>query len=139
MTQNASLSAMLGYRDAHTAIDWLRTTLGAETTALVPDDDGGVAHSEHRAGDVVVVVFTDREGYERPARKGDTCGIGLYITLADDAAVDAAHARAVAAGGDSVWEPHTSEWGNHRSRVVDPGGVEWTFGTYRPGDAVDWA
>ncbi|WP_098958655.1 hypothetical protein [Pseudonocardia sp. N23] len=82
-------------------------------------------------------MFTDREGYERPQRRGDTCGISLYLALADDAAVDAAHARAVAAGGDEVWAALTSERGNHRSRVVDPGGVERTFGTHRPGEPAD--
>ena len=47
--------------------------------------------------------------------------------------VDDVYARATGAGAAGIWQPHMSEWGNYRCRVVDPEGYEWTFGTYRPG------
>ena len=124
MTQSpAALHAYFGYRDAHAAIEWLGRAFGFETTMRFPDDDG-VAHAELRLGDAVIIVFSDRDGYERPPRKGDTVGYGTYLSVADPAEVDAVHARALAAGAIGVWEPGTTEWGNYRCRVVDPEGFE---------------
>jgi uncharacterized glyoxalase superfamily protein PhnB len=99
-----------------------------------PDDDGGIAHSELRLGDAVVIVFSDRDGYERAPRNGATAGFGVYLTLVSEADVDAVHARALAAGATSIWAPEATEWGNYRCRVLDPEGFEWSFGTHRPGE-----
>jgi uncharacterized glyoxalase superfamily protein PhnB len=132
-TRPAGLHAYLGYRDAPAAVGWLERAFGFTTTMWFPDDDGGIAHTELRRGDAAIVVFSDREGYERPPRKGDTGGIGLYVTVAEPADVDSVHESAAAAGATTVWPPAGNEWGNYRCRVVDPEGVEWTFGTHRPG------
>lgn len=135
------LHAYFGYRDAVKALGWLEDAFGFETTMNFPDGDGGVAHAELRLGDVAVIVFSDREGYERPPRKGETCGFGVYLALPDEAAVDALYARAVGVGAVPVWEPAGTEWGNYRFRVLDPEGFEWTFGIHRPGEPVtgDWS
>lgn len=130
----AALANYLGYRDAPDAIAWLGRAFGFEPTMQFPDEDGGVAHAELRLGDAVIVVFSDRDGYERPPRKGDTMGFGAYLTVAEPADVDAIYARALDAGAVGVWEPADTEWGNYRCRVVDPEGFEWTFGTHRPGE-----
>ena len=134
-TRPADLHAYLGYRDAPAAVGWLERAFGFTTTMSFPDDEGGIAHAELRRGDAAFVVFSDRDGYERPPRKGDTCGIGLYVTVAEPADVDAVHATAAAAGATTVWPPAGNEWGSYRCRVVDPEGVEWTFGTHRPGES----
>lgn len=135
-----SLFLYLAYRDATAAIEWLGTAFGFETTMSFPDDKGAVAHAELRLGDAAVIVFSDDDGYERPPRKGFTVGFGAYLCLAEQADVDAIHARAVDAGAVSVWEPAGTEWGNYRCRVVDPEGLEWTFGIHRPGEPVgDWS
>ncbi|WP_433274028.1 VOC family protein [Actinosynnema sp. CS-041913] len=133
-----SLHVYLGYRDADAAIGWLGKAFGFEATMRFPDEQGGVAHSELRLGDAALVVFSDRDGYERAPRKGDTSGSGMYLTVGGDAEVDALYARAVGAGGVTVWEPGATEWGNYRFRVVDPEGFEWTFGTHRPGEPQQW-
>lgn len=134
MTSTTSLTAYFGYRDAPTAIDWLVRAFGFETTMRWPDERGGVAHAELRLGDAVLIVFSDHDGYRRPPRRGDTGGIGVYLCLAEEAEVDAVYAAAVAVGATGVWEPQGSDWGNYRCRVLDPEGVEWTFGTHRPGE-----
>ena len=134
-TRPAGLHAYFGYRDAPAAITWLERAFGFTTTTSFPDDDGGIAHAELRRGDAAVVVFSDRAGYERPPRKADTCGIGIYVAVADPADVDSVHASAAGAGATTVWPPAGNEWGNYRCRVVDPEGFEWTFGTHRPGQS----
>ncbi len=129
----STLHAYLGYADAPAAIAWLTRALGFELVRRWPQDGDTVAHAELRRGDAALTLFTDEVGYERPPRRGDTGGIGLYLAVSGPQDVDERYASAVAAGGESVWAPEQSEW-NYRARVVDPQGVEWTLGTYRPGE-----
>jgi len=141
MTQSAaptSLHVYLGYRDAPAAVDWLERVLGFRTTMRWPDERGGIAHAELRLGDAALVVFSDHDGYERPPRRGETGGQGLYLVSGDEAEVDAVYGQAVEAGATVVWEPASTEWGNHRCRFLDPEGFEWTFGTHRPGEEQAW-
>jgi uncharacterized glyoxalase superfamily protein PhnB len=135
----ATLHAYLSYRDAPAALRWLERAFGFTTTMEYPDDRGGVMHAEMSWEDISFSVFTDHDGYDRPVRKGETVGHGLWVCMPSQAAVDAVHASAVAAGGTIVWEPAMTEWGNYRCRVLDPEGYEWTWGTYRPGlPQVGW-
>jgi uncharacterized glyoxalase superfamily protein PhnB len=137
MANTATFHMYLSYRDAPAALRWLERAFGFETALEVPDDKGGVMHAEVRYGGVAFTLFTDREGYDRSTRKGDTVGHGAYIALDSQAEVNRIHASAIAAGAESVWEPAKSEW-NYRCRVADPEGYEWTFGTLRPGRPVTW-
>ena len=133
----ATLHAYLGYADAAAAIDWLSRGLGFELVRRWPEAGETISHAEMRCGTAAITLFTDEAGYERAPLKGDTCGVGLYLAVAGSEDVDEAYASATAAGGVSVWVPEQSEW-NYRARVVDPQGVEWTIGTYRPGEPGDW-
>lgn len=133
-TTRTTQHAYFGYRDAPAAIDWLERTFGFETTMRYPEDQDEVMHAELRLGDAAIIVFSDHDGYERPPRKGPTTGSGIYICVADDATLDVLHARACDAGATAVWKPERTEWGNYRSRVIDPEGFEWTLGTHRPGE-----
>lgn len=128
-----ALHVYLGYRDAPAALDWLRRVLDAEVTMHWPDDDGGVLHAELRVGAAAFVVFTD-PGHTPPGRRGDTSGQGVFFSVPDEAAVDAASARATAAGAEVVWPPSSTEWGHYRTRLLDPEGREWTVGTHQPGE-----
>ena len=132
-TNTATFHAYFGYRDAVGALRWLEKAFGFETTIEVPDDNGGIMHAEMRYGGVAFTLFTDREGYDRPTRKGETVGHGMYVVFDTQEEVDAVYATATAAGAESIWAPELSKWGNYRCRVADPEGYEWTFGTYRPG------
>lgn len=129
------LHLMLAYRDAPAALRWLERAFGFETINEIPDDHGGVAHAELRRDDAVVVVFSDDgAGSERPGLRGETTGCGAYLSMPDEAAVDAVFAAAVAVGATPVWKPHHSEW-NYRRRVLDPEGREWTFAILRPAES----
>lgn len=143
MTENsarpASLHAYFSYRDAAAALRWLEEAFGFETTMEYPDDKGGIMHAEMRRDNVAITLFTDEEGYDKLARKGESVGHGSYVALGSEAEVDAVYASAVKAGAESVWTPDNTEWGNYRCRVADPEGYEWTFGTHLPGQpASGW-
>ncbi|MFI7118480.1 VOC family protein [Amycolatopsis sp. NPDC049868] len=131
----ASLHSYLAYSDAPKALRWLERAFGFETVTEFPDDKGLILHSELRRGEVRIIVFSAEEDYDRPARKGETVGHGLYVSLPTQEAVDAVFASAVDAGATTVWKPENTEWGNYRCRVDDLEGYEWTFGTYVPGES----
>ncbi len=131
-----TLHVYLGYRDASSALDWLQRAFGFEVTMQFPDEQGGLAHAELRLGDAAIVVFSDHDGYDYPARKGDTVGHGVYLSVPEVADVDTVFTTAMAAGATEIWKPEASEW-NYRCRVSDPEGREWTFGTHRPGKSAN--
>lgn len=125
----ARLHAYLSYQDAAGALRWLEA-LGFEVVRRQDGDSGQVVHSEVRLGDVVLMVASDDAAYEKPPLVGNSTGQGLYLLVED---VDDLHARAVEAGGRTVFGPEDTEWGTRRARVLDPEGTEWSFGTYEPG------
>jgi len=137
MTQT-TLHTIFSYRDALAAIDWLSRAFGFEQTSCY-EHDGVVAHAELRLGEIGIVVFSDAGAdYGRlPQRGGEALGHGSYLSVPDEAAVDAVWERAIAAGATPVWKPERTEW-NYRCRVLDPEGYEWTFGTHRPGLPQEW-
>ncbi len=85
-----------------------------------PDDEGGVAHAELRLGDGAIVVFSDRDGYQRPPRRGDTMGIGMYICLAEPAEVDAIHGKRYSAAGKDLDPADRGDERLHQPGLADP-------------------
>lgn len=121
----------LSYADAPAAIRWLQA-VGFELVRR-QDDGDLVAHAEVRLGDAVVMVASDDAAYVHPPLAGVSTGRGVYLLLGSADEVDRAFSRAVDAGATAVLAPHDTEWGTRRARVVDPGGAEWSWGTYEPG------
>jgi uncharacterized glyoxalase superfamily protein PhnB len=128
---DAKLFAYLSYPHAPAALDWMER-VGFHVVRRQDGASGQVLHAEVRLGDVVLMVASDDAEYQRPRLIGRSTGQGLYLLLDD---VDDFYRRALAAGGTSVIEPESTEWGARRARVLDPQGQEWSAGTYEPGVA----
>ena len=128
----SQLFAYLSYRDASAALDWL-AALGFTEVRRQESPEGHVTHAEVRWGDVALIVGSDDDGYQVPPLVGQTTGRGLYLRVDD---VDGAFERAVTAGARSVIAPENTPFHTRRARVLDPGGQEWSFGTYEPG--ISW-
>jgi uncharacterized glyoxalase superfamily protein PhnB len=126
-----SVSAVpyLSYPAAAEVIEWL-IALGAETVTRQNGEGGTVLHSEIRLQDAVVMVASDDAAYTVPPLLGQSTGVGVYV---ETDRVDALFELAVEAGGRAVIAPEGTSWGARRARVLDPGGREWTFGSYVPG------
>lgn len=91
-----TLHTYFSYVDAPAALSWLGRAFGFETTMRWDDEQGVLAHAELRLGDAAIIVFADDGAdYDRLGRRDDTVGYGAYLTVADEAAVDAVWARAI--------------------------------------------
>jgi uncharacterized glyoxalase superfamily protein PhnB len=126
----ARLYGYLSYADAPAAISWLEA-VGFEVVTRQDGNSGTVMHAELRLGDAVIMVASFDEQYDVLSLQGRSVGRGLYLHTTT---VDEMYERAVAAGAQSVFAPEVTEWGSRRARVLDPGGNEWSFGTYVPGE-----
>ncbi|MFD5338211.1 VOC family protein [Streptomyces hawaiiensis] len=106
-------------RDTARLIDYLKEAFDAEEIARVVGEDGRIGHAEVRIGDSVVMPFDAPSDWPlTPAF------LRLYV---EDA--DAAHRRAVAAGGTSVTEVTHLFFGDRIGRVRDPLGNLWWLQT----------
>lgn len=129
MPDSPAIVPYLSYVDAKAAMEFLRDAFGLEPVQSHDGEDGRVMHAEMRHGNGVVMIGSVDTA---PA----VASPGIYLVVED---VDAHHSRAVAAGADVVYGPEDTEFGTRRWRGRDPGGHEWSFGTYAPAtEAPAW-
>jgi PhnB protein len=115
-------------RGAAAAIDFYTTALGATEVIRLTMPDGSIAHAEIKVGDSHVMLGEENPewGSKSPHALGGTPA-GLMVYVPD---VDAAFARAVAAGA-TVERPVADQfYGDRSGTVVDPFGHKWTIGTH---------
>jgi PhnB protein len=114
--------------DTARALDFYARAFGAIELGRCEMPDGGIGHAEIRIGDSLITLadeFPDW-GYLGPnARGGSTVVMRVYV---ED--VDAAFARAIAAGG-TVLRPVTDQfYGDRSGTLTDPFGHVWTLATH---------
>lgn len=116
-------------RDARRLIRFLVDAFGFEETAVHGDGDV-VDHAQLSwpAGGGVMLGSVREDGGTWSVQPGTT---GCYVVVADDAAVDALHTRAVAAGAEVVQAPTDRDYGSREFVARDPEGNLWSFGSYR--------
>lgn len=120
----------LTYDDIDRAIAFL-TAVGFTEAAVYRDDKDPsiVNHAQFNWRDSGGVMF----GSNRNRTEGWTDSVGhghCYCVVETDDEVDRIHAAAVAAGGRSIREPATPDYGGRECGVADPEGNLWSFGTY---------
>lgn len=129
------LWSVLHYDDPGQVVDFLVAVAGFEQALVVPDEDGDVVHAElHRPGGGSLVLGSTKRsgGVHGHLRPGTSA---FYLVQDGVAEVEQVHGRARAAGAEIVAAPHWTTFGSGADSYVlvvrDPGGVLWTFGTYR--------
>lgn len=109
--------------------EWV-AAFGLELAFVIGEGDA-VEHAELRLGDAWVMAGTAKDNeFDTPAG-----GSSVYFVLEDEAAVDAMHARSVAAGTKSAREPNAPDYGGRECSLQDADGNFWSFGTYAPGSS----
>ncbi|MGO2112209.1 MAG: VOC family protein [Pseudoclavibacter sp.] len=119
------------YRDADAGFAFLRA-LGFDEVLVVrnPEDARIIEHSQfrwrERGG---LMAGSVREG--APFATDDAVGAAsAYLVVDTDAEVDAAHERALAAGGTSARPPVDESYGGRGCTVRDPEGNTFSIGSY---------
>ena len=113
-TVRASVLAHVHPQKARPYIDFLTRAFGAESTQIV-EQGGSVMHAEVRLGDAMLEM----------GEPGDRTGIptnGLFFFVDD---VDAAYARALAAGATAIRPPDNTPAEMRSAIVRDPEGYLW--------------
>ena len=123
----------LFYDDAESAIEWLCRAFGFEEKLVVPNDGGGIAHSELSLGDAVVMARSSRPAETAVSpRHQEIVHVVLSLYVEDP---DAHYARAKAAGADILQDLADTPFGARGYGARDPEGHRWYFANYRPGKA----
>jgi uncharacterized glyoxalase superfamily protein PhnB len=117
------------YRDAWAAVAFLERCFGFERRAIHEGSDGSVAHGELGLGNACYGL-SSAGGVIDPRNPWTTVRSGLYVALADAAAVDTHYARASAAGAEVAMPIEDTDYGSHQYSVWDSEHRLWCFGTY---------
>jgi PhnB protein len=115
-------------KGASAAIEFYRRAFDAEEVLRLSTPDGGVAHAEIKIGDSMLMCadeFPDM-GFHSPKKYGGT-PVGFAIYVPD---VDAAFAKAVAAGAAVKRPVQDQFYGDRTGQVEDPFGHSWTLATH---------
>jgi uncharacterized glyoxalase superfamily protein PhnB len=107
--------------DASRLLDFLRDAFGATEIMRVPRPGGGVQHAEVAIGDARIELADGTDEY--PSRAG-----ALHVYVPD---ADAVYARALVAGGESLYAPVDQPYGDREAGVRDSGGNAWFIATHR--------
>ena len=121
-----SVTPYLIVRGAAQAIDFYQRAFGAVELFRLDGPDGTIGHAEIRIGDSPVMLADGMGGYPDPLTLGGA-GASFMLYVPD---VDAAFARAVAAGA-TVKRPVADQfYGDRTGTLVDPFGHVWSLGTH---------
>ncbi len=101
-------------------MDFMKDVFGATERLNVPRPDGSIMHAEVMLGDSMI------EMGENPPEQYVARPTPLHVYLPD---VDAAYARALAAGATSIGAPMDHEYGERGASVKDAAGNHWYLAT----------
>ena len=112
---------------ADAAIRFYQQAFGATEVLRMPAGDR-IMHAEIRIGDSHVMLADENpgQGHLAPTSRGGPTG-SLMLYLPD---VDAAFARAVAAGATAERQPEDQFWGDRMGSLRDPFGHLWSLATH---------
>lgn len=121
---------VLSYSDAHAAVAFLVEAFGFEQRAVytADRDPDVIEHAELRwplgGGVMLGTAGKDDSAFGRRQPGNDS----VYVVCEDP---DALFERAASAGAEIVRGVKDEDYGSRGFTVRDPGGVLWSFGTYR--------
>jgi len=122
-----ALSTGVYYRDPIAALKWLEAAFGFEITMVVDGPDGGLAHSELRFGDGMIMVGGEYdEWHKSPMSTGGVNTHSIHVQLEEG--IEAHYERAQKAGARVVRELADQFYGDRVYSATDPEGHSWSFG-----------
>jgi len=122
-----ALTPYLIVKDAAKAIDFYVAAFGAVEQYRLDGPDGRIGHAELQVEDSYFMIADEYPdfGAMSPVSIGGT-PVSLHLSVAD---VDAAVARAAAAGGTILRAPKDEFYGDRAGMIADPFGHKWHLAT----------
>jgi PhnB protein len=122
----ASVTPYLIVGGAAKAIDFYQRAFGAVELFRLPNPDGTLGHAEIRIGNSPIMLADAMDGNPDPLKLGGSA-VSFMLYVPD---VDAAFARAVAAGA-TVKRPVADQfYGDRTGTLADPFGHVWSLSTH---------
>ena len=126
-----TITPYLSVHDGAAAIEFYKNAFGAKEIMRMPGEGGkGVGHADLLLFDRMHVMLADEHpaiGFRGPRTLGGS-PVLLHIYVED---VDAAVAKAVAAGAKLVREVADQFYGDRTGAIEDPFGHSWYFATQK--------
>ena len=127
-----SITSVVFYRDPIAAMKWLEEAFGFETTTLVTDETGAVAHAEMSFGGSVFGIGGEWASPELlgPASlksPASLSGAGTQFIRVTVDSIDAHADRARKAGARITQDPADQFYGDRTYRALDLEGHVWNF------------
>ena len=130
------VTAYLTVRDGLDAIALYQRAFGAELlTHKMADDGKGVLHAALDVFGTMIMLSDEFPEYDAGSKAPTSLGgttFTLHVGFDDPAQVDAAIARAAAAGCTVTTPAMDASWGMRYGRLKDPFGHAWAFGAPLP-------
>ena len=123
-----TLTPYLIVKGAARALDFYAKALGAKELFRMAEPSGRVGHAEMSIGDsrfMLADEFPERGAVAPPAPGGRYVTFLVYVPD-----VDAAFARAIAAGAKAVRPVQDQFYGDRSGMLEDPFGHQWTLATH---------
>jgi PhnB protein len=123
-----SVTPYLAVRDAVAAVDFYRRAFGAELVMKLTMPDGKYAHAEVKIGDCHVMMAEENPEWGNTSPQTLNGSPVSFMVYVPD--VDAAFARAIAAGAVQVRPVEDQFYGDRTGTLKDPFGFQWSLGTH---------
>jgi PhnB protein len=110
------------------ALDFYKAAFGAVELSRLPGKDGRLMHAAMRIGDSTIMLS---DAFPEMGANGPSPDVRSPVTIHlyfDD--VDAAAARAIAAGATITMPVSDMFWGDRYGQLVDPFGHRWSIATH---------
>lgn len=123
-----TLTPYLIVKGAAAALEFYAKALGARELVRMADPSGKVGHAEMKIGDSPFMLadeFPEMGAVAPPAGGGHSVSFLVYVPD-----VDAAFARALAAGAKAVRPVQDQFYGDRSGTLEDPFGHQWTLATH---------
>jgi PhnB protein len=123
-----TLTPYLIVKGAAAALEFYAKALGAQELVRMADPSGRVGHAEMKIGDSPFMLadeFPEMGAVAPPAGGGHSVSFLVYVPD-----VDAAFARALAAGAKAVRPVQDQFYGDRSGTLEDPFGHQWTLATH---------
>jgi PhnB protein len=122
-----SLTPSLTFKDTQKAMDFYQKAFGAKVDDVFPNPSGkGVMHATMLIGDWIIMMGDEMPGCPSVEALGGS-PMGLFLYVPD---VDAAFAKAVAAGATVTMPVADMFWGDRCGNLKDPFGYAWMVATH---------